>query len=68
MSNFKPFVVVDRGSETQPQMVEKLNNLAEFTRVNIIILPVVLAGRCPRSGSRRETADGMLLLLEGHLC
>ena len=68
MSNFRPFVVMDRGSETQPQVVEKLNNLAEFIRVNIIISPVVLVGRCPRFGSRRETADGMLLLLEGHLC
>ena len=26
MSNFQPLEVVDRGSETQPQVVENLNN------------------------------------------
>ena len=27
MSNFQPLEVVDRGSETQPQVVENLNKL-----------------------------------------
>ena len=27
MSNFEPLEVVDRGSETQPQVVENLNKL-----------------------------------------
>ena len=28
MTNFQPFEVVDRGSETQPQVVENLNKFA----------------------------------------
>ena len=29
MSNFQPLEVVDRGSETQPQVVENLNKLTQ---------------------------------------
>ena len=29
MRNFQPLEVVDRGSETQPQVVENLNKLAQ---------------------------------------
>ena len=29
MSNFQPLEVVNRGSETQPQVVENLNKLTE---------------------------------------
>ena len=29
MSNFQPLVVVDRGSETQPRVVENLNKFSQ---------------------------------------
>ena len=32
LSNFQPLEVVDRGSETQPQVVENLNPQNEFNR------------------------------------
>ena len=39
MSNFQPVEVLDRGSETQPQVVENLN---KFKRVkNIIFLNTI---------------------------
>ena len=39
MSNFQPLEVVDRGSETQPQVVENLNKLTYTMRVNIATEP-----------------------------
>ena len=35
MSNFYPFEVVDRASETQPQMVENVNKLLSRIGVNM---------------------------------
>ena len=34
MGNFQPLEVVDRGSETQLQVVENLNNFTQQGRVN----------------------------------
>ena len=45
MGNFQPLEVVDRGSETQPQVVEKLNKLTERDGVNV--------------GETRQTRDGL---------
>ena len=36
MSNFQPLEVVDRGSETQPQVVENLNKSIQQDKVNIV--------------------------------
>ena len=30
MSNFQPFEAVDRGSETQPQMIEKFKEISRI--------------------------------------
>ena len=34
MSNFQPLEVVDRGSETQSQVVENLNKFTQHDKVN----------------------------------
>ena len=38
MNNFQALEVVDRGSETQSQVVENLNNFFQQVRVNINML------------------------------
>ena len=38
MSNFQPLEVVDRGSETQPQVVEKLNIFTQQAKGPIITI------------------------------
>ena len=35
MSNFQPLEVVDRGSDTQLQVVENLNNFTQQDKVNL---------------------------------
>ena len=40
--NFQPLVVVDRGSETQPQVVENLNKLKRHNQAKIIKKTVFL--------------------------
>ena len=37
MSNFQPLEVVDRGSETQPQVVENLKKLAKQDKGLLLI-------------------------------
>ena len=37
MNNFQALEVVDRGSETQSQVVENLNNFFQQVRVNIML-------------------------------
>ena len=39
MGNFPPLEVVDRGSETQPQVVENLNKLISGMSFNLFYLP-----------------------------
>ena len=40
MSNFQPLEVVDRGSETQPQVVENLNKLSQQNNVKVSVTSV----------------------------
>ena len=44
MSNFQPLEVVDRGSETQPQVVEILNKLNLQDKVTHFSFPLEMLG------------------------
>ena len=47
MSNFQPLEVVDRGNETQPQVVENVINYLSRMRINTIniLLKITKANR-----------------------
>ena len=45
MSNFQPLEVVDRGSETQPQVVENLNGLSRI-RDMLFIRTLIASSPC----------------------
>ena len=45
MSDFQPLEVVDRGSETQPQVVENLNKLTQQDKSSYMVISSTLNPR-----------------------